>query len=168
MRSVAVGGTYYRVADPRWDDPLDPGHAEASGQRWNPPGVACLYLNDDMATARSNIADRFAGLPYGPEDLEPAEAPVLIVVEVPAGQALDAVSDEGLAAVGLPVTYPLDSDGDVVAHSFCQPIGAAARDAGPDGVASRSAAAGGGRELAWFPRADPAVATERLSFDTWW
>ena len=141
MRSVAVGGTYYRVADPRWGDPLDPDHAEASGQRWNPPGVACLYLNDDMATARSNIADRFAGLPYGPEDLEPAEAPVLIVVEVPAGQALDAVSDEGLAAVGLPVTYPLDSDGDVVAHSFCQPIGAAARDAGLDGVASRSAAA---------------------------
>ena len=96
MRSLAVAGTYYRVADPDWDDPLDAGHAAVSGQRWNPPGVACLYLNDDIATARSNIVHRFAGLPYGPEDLEPAEAPVLIVVEVPAGQALDAVSDEGL------------------------------------------------------------------------
>ena len=168
MRSVAVGGTYYRVADPRWDDPLDAGHAAVSGQRWNPPGVACLYLNDDMATARSNIVHRFAGLPYGPEDLEPAEAPVLIVVEVPAGQALDAVSDEGLSAIGLPVTYPLDSDGNVVAHSVCQPIGAAASDAGLDGVACRSATANGGRELAWFPRTEPAVTTERLSFDAWW
>ena len=100
MRSVTVGGTYYRVADPRWDDPLDAGHAAVSGQRWNPPGVACLYLNDDMPTARNNVVDRFAGLPYGPEDLEPAEAPVLIVVKVPAGRALDAVSDKGLAAVG--------------------------------------------------------------------
>ena len=168
MHTVAVGGTYYRIADPRWDDPLDASHAAVSGQRWNPTGVACLYLNDDAATARSNIVARFAGLPYGPEDLEPTEAPVLVVVEVPAGDALDAVSDEGLAAVGLPVTYPLDSSGNVIAHNVCQRIGIAARDAGLDGVACRSAAAGGGRELAWFPRSEPAVATDRLSFDAWW
>ncbi len=168
MRTVAVGGTYYRVADPRWDDPVDAGHAAVSGQRWNPPGVVCLYLNDDIATARSNIVHRYAGLPYGPEDLKPAEAPVLIVVEVPAGEALDAVTDDGLAAIGLPGTYPLDSGGEVIAHSVCQPIWAAVRGTGLDGVASRSAAAGGGRELAWFPRSEPAVATERLSFDAWW
>lgn len=58
MRNIAVGGTYYRVADPGWGDPLDAGHAAVSGQRWNPPGVACLYLNEDMATARSNIVVR--------------------------------------------------------------------------------------------------------------
>ncbi len=168
MRSVAVGGTYYRVADPRWDDPLDAGHAAVSGQRWNPPGVACLYLNNDMTTARSNIVHRFAGLPYGPEDLGPLEAPVLIVVEVPAGRALDAVSDEGLTEIGLPDTYPLDNAGEVIAHSVCQPIGAAARRAGLSGVASRSAAAGEGRELAWFPHSETVVATERLSFDAWW
>ena len=132
MRSVTVGGTYYRVADPRWDDPLDAGHAAVSGQRWNPPGVACLYLNDDMPTARNNVVDRFTGLPYGPEDLEPAEAPVLIVVKVPTGRALDAVSDKGLAAVGLPITYPLDGTGNLVAHSVCQPIGTAACETGLD------------------------------------
>jgi len=93
---------------------------------------------------------------------------VLIIVEVPAGQALDAVSNDGLTEIGLPNTYPLDSAGEIIAHSVCQPIGAAARDAGLDGVASRSAAAGGDRELAWFPRSEPAVATERLSFDAWW
>ena len=168
MRSVTVGGTYYRVADPRWDDPLDAGHAAVSGQRWNPPGVACLYLNDDMPTARNNVVDRFAGLPYGPEDLEPAEAPVLIVVKVPAGRALDAVSDKGLAAVGLPITYPLDGTGNLVAHSVCQPIGTAACEAGLDGVASRSAAPGSGRELAWFPRSKPVAETQRLSFTAWW
>ena len=42
------------------------------------------------------------------------------------------------------------------------------RDAGLDGVASRSAAPGGGRELAWFQRSDPTVATERLAFNAWW
>lgn len=58
-----------------------------SGQRWNPPGLPCLYLNEDTATARSNVAHRFAGLPYGPEDLKPTESPVLVIVEVPAGRA---------------------------------------------------------------------------------
>ena len=168
MRSVAVGGTCYRVADPQWDDPLDAGHAAESGQRWNPRGVACLYLNDDIATARNNIVHRFAGVPYGPEDLEPAEAPVLIIVEVPAGRALDAITDEGLTEIGLPNTYPLDDSGEDIAHGICQPIGAAARAAGLDGVASRSAAVGGGRELAWFPRSEPAIATERLALDAWW
>lgn len=104
MRSIPVGGIYYRVADPRWDDPLDPSHAAMSGQRWNPPGLPCLYLNEDKDTARS----------------------------------------------------------------ICQLIGAAAHDAGLDGLASRSATEGGGRELAWFPRKEPAVATDSLAFDTWW
>ena len=168
MRSIPIGGTYYRVADPHWEDPLDPSHAAISGQRWNPPGLQCLYLNEDTSTARNNIAHRFTGLPYGPEELKPTESPVLIIVEVPAGLALDAVSDEGLTAVGLPVTYPLDSYGTTLAYDVCQPIGAAAHDAGLDGVASRSATQGGGRELAWFPRSEPAVATGRLAFETWW
>ncbi len=138
------------------------------GERWNPPGVACLYLNADVLTARNNVVYRFAGLPYGPEDLEPTEAPVLIVVKVPASLALDAFSDKGLTAVGLPTTYPLDSADDPVAHSVCQPIGTAAYQAGLDGVASHSAAPCSGRELAWFPRSQPAVATERVSFTAWW
>ena len=93
---------------------------------------------------------------------------MLIVVEIPAGQALDAVTDEGLTEIGLPNTYPLDDSGEIIAHGICQPIGTAAHAAGLDGVASRSAAVGGGRELAWSPRSEPAIATERLSFDAWW
>ncbi|MCY4494547.1 MAG: RES domain-containing protein [Acidimicrobiaceae bacterium] len=153
---------------PRWDDPVDAHHAAVSGQRWNPPGVACLYLNVDVLTARNNVVGRFAGLPYGPEDLEPTEAPVLIVVKVPEGLALDAFSDKGVTAVGPPTTYPLDSADNLVAHSVFQPIGTAAYQAGLDGVASHSAAPGSSRELAWFPRSQPASVTERVSFSAWW
>jgi RES domain-containing protein len=169
MQTVTIGGAYLRVADPDWDDPLDPAFAaRAPGQRWNPPGLECLYLNMDIATARANIARKFAGLPYGPEDLDPANAPILLDVSVPNGDALDAVSDQGLAAVDLPTSYPHQSDGTIVPHSMCQPIGQTAFDAGLDGVASRSAAAGGDQELAWYPRGRVPSAGASRRFEEWW
>ena len=164
-----VGGIYHRVADPAWSDPLDASFASnPPGQRWNPPGVACLYLNCDVATARANVASRFAGLPYGPEDLDPATAPLLVEVNLPAGQAADAFTDSGLSAAGLPTTYPQDADGAAVPHSACQPVGRAAFDSGLDGVDCRSAVGVDGRELAWFPRGAAATESSRLAFPRWW
>lgn len=169
MLTAPISGRYYRVADPDWADPLDPSFASLPpGQRWNPPGLACLYLNGDIDTARANVTKRFEGLPYGPEDLDPATAPLLLGVEVPAGEAADAFTDAGLAATGLPDSYPHDSAGRLIPHSVCQPVGQAAHDAGLDGVDCRSAASTGGRELAWFPRDEPAVEASRLAFDRWW
>ncbi|MCY3618164.1 MAG: RES family NAD+ phosphorylase [Acidimicrobiaceae bacterium] len=168
MLTVAIEGTYCRVADPEWDDPLDPSYAASRGQRWNPPGMECLYLNRDEYTARANVLRRFAGLAYGPEDLDPATAPVLVEVTVPAGQAADAYSDNGLASLGLPHTYPHNPDGSLIPHSTCQPIGTTVLDAGLDGVDYRSAAAGGDRELAWFPRGAAARQRSRRTFDDWW
>lgn len=169
LPAAPVAGTYLRVADPDWADPLDPSFAAiAPGQRWNPAGLPCLYLNGDEPTARANVRRRFVGLPYGPEDLDPATAPILVHVELPPGRAADAFSDHGLARLGLPATFPLDTDGDVVAHEVCRPIGRAAFDAGLDGVDARSAAPGGTRELAWYPRDVAVEVLRRQAFDDWW
>ncbi len=169
MITTPIGGVYFRVVDPDWIDPLDPQFAsDSSGQRWNPPSVPCLYLNADVVTARANVSRRFDGLPYGPHDLDPATAPLLLGVEIPAGTATDAYTDDGLVAVGLPVTYPHDDNGDVIPHDVCQPIGRAVFEAGLDGVDCRSAAVGGDCELAWFPRSSITHGTSRQAFQTWW
>lgn len=169
MRTVPVSGVYYRVADPDWPDPLDPSYAAAaSGQRWNPPGLACLYLSCDETTAHANVTRLFFGLPYGPEDLDPATAPLLLTVELPNGDAADAFTDQGVVELGLPRTYPKDANGDAVPHTTCQPIGQAIFDAGLDGVDCRSAVSAGQRELAWFPRTSRAHELSRRGFEKWW
>ena len=169
MLAAPIGGRYYRVADPDWADPLDPSFASVHpGQRWNLPGLVCLYLNHDVATARANVMRRFVGLPYGPEDLDPATAPLLLGVDVPAGEAADAYTEAGLAAAGLPTTYPRDAAGGLIPHDVCRPVGRVAYDAGLDGVDCRSVAADDGRELAWFPRRGTASETSRLAFSHWW
>jgi hypothetical protein len=169
VRTTPIDGVYYRVADPDWADALDPSFAAArAGQRWNPAGLPCLYLNRDESTARANVARRFVGLPYGPTDLDPATAPLLVEVDLPAGVAADAATDEGLVDLGLPTTYPLDRHGQPVPHATCQPIGRRVFDVGLDGIDCRSAAPGGGRELAWFPRDAAAIERRRRPFDEWW
>lgn len=169
MATVPIEGRYFRVADPEWPDPLDPSFAAAEGgQRWNPPGLPCLYLNRDERTARANVLRLYLGLPYGPEDLDPATAPLLLDVDLPAGTAADAFTDDGLRELGLPTTYPRDSEGNLIPHATCQPIGRRAFDDSLDGVDCRSAADGGTRELGWFPRDRRANETARRAFDEWW
>lgn len=164
-----IGGTYYRVADPEWGDPLDAAYAALGrGQRWNPPGMPCLYLNADETTARANVERLYVGLPYGPEDLDPEEAPLLVDINIASGDALDAWTIKGLQAVGLPSTYPLDASGGLVPHSACQPIGEEAARTGLDGVDARSAALGGVRELAWFPKGRTPTVSGRHRFEDWY
>ncbi len=147
--------TWLRVADPAWADPVDPTYAAATGGRWNPPGgFPVLYLNEDVVTARINVQVFLAGLPYGPEDLRDDAGPVLVEARLPRRQDVaDVHTPAGVAAVGLPASYPLDPSGAPVGQERCQPIGAAAHEAGWRGVRCRSARApyGAGRELAWFP-----------------
>lgn len=169
MKTTPIGGRYYRVADPEWSNPLDPSHAALPpGQRWNPPGLPCLYLNHDVATARANVRRQFNGLPFSPESLDPATAPHLVEVRVPDGLAADAHTPQGLVALGLPAAYPHDAHGVLVAHAACQPIGQAAFGTDLEGIDYRSAAPGGTRELAWFPRNSQPAPTARRPFDQWW
>lgn len=169
MKTTSIGGTYFRVADPSWTNPLDPSYASlGAGQRWNPMGIPCLYLNSNELTAKANVKRLFIGLPYGPSDIDPAAAPTLIAVEIATGTAADPYSYEGLALVGLPTSYPFNEKGNIIGQDVCQPNGLAAFEAVLDGVDCRSAAEGGDRELAWFPRLAEAREISRQSFDLWW
>ena len=168
---VTRGGVYVRVADPGWDDPLSGAFAKVRGGRWNAPrAFPVVYLNGDVRVARANVLQRFAGLPYGPEDLEPSTAPALVSTVVPEDEFVDVVGNAGCAAVGLPPTYPVDEDGAPVPHELCQPVGQAAWDADLPGIACRSAAPAaprGGEELAWFDRSEPLAPLEVRSFLDW-
>jgi hypothetical protein len=90
------------------------------------------------------------GTPFEPDDLAD-DADDLVTVTLPDAQtALDVVSDPGVAAVGLPASYPATAGGARVPHEDCWPIATGAHDAGLDAVWWRSAATldGAGRELA--------------------
>lgn len=166
------GHGWLRVADPDWIDPLDPSYAADRGGRWNPPGShLTLYLNEDLATARSQVTSLLAGSPVEPGDLDPGFD--LVVATLPRSQDVaDAISDAGLEELGLPVTYPRYGNGRPVQHDVCQPIGAKVDEAGLRGVHARSATddIGDGRELAWFPARPSSRATmvRRLDFQDWW
>jgi hypothetical protein len=152
---LADGHEWLRIADPSWRDPLDPTFAARHGGRWNPPNsYPTLYFNEDPVTARINLRRFIAGWPYEPEDLRDDNGPVLVVATLPRDQRVaDVHTPDGVKAVGLPRTYPLDSRGRLIGHERCQLIGADAKDRGLRGVRCRSARApdGAGRELAWFP-----------------
>lgn len=73
------------------------------GGRWNPPNsFPVLYLCADRTVARGKVDRLLADAPYGPEDLAPEAAPLLVEVEVAEAERLDVVSDAGCEAVGLP------------------------------------------------------------------
>lgn len=165
---------WYRIADPAWRDPVDPGFAQVKGGRWNPPGSwPTLYLNGDIVTARLNLQLFVEAWPYEPEDLRPDAGPVLVDVQLPRGQRVaDLHSPDGIAASTLPSTYPLWLNGRAVGHQSTQPVGAAAKADGLRGVLCRSATSplGEGRELAWFPATARSRATVRSvsQFSSWY
>lgn len=166
--------SWYRLADPSWDNPLDPTFARDAGGRWNPPGAFdVLYLNGDAATARVNFSLFLEGQPFGPEDLREETAPVLFELQLPAQQIVcDAASDPGLIAVGLPASYPLDRDGEAVRHNVCQRVGEHAFVAELDGVSCRCARASNPtlQELAWFSRGREGLVASQTpqSFSQWY
>jgi RES domain-containing protein len=172
-RHIARSGRYLRVADPQWSDPLDPFPAGQRGGRWNPPeSFAVLYLSRDHQTARRNVDRLLADQPYGPEDLDPAEAFVLVAIDLAEARYVDVLTDAGCASAGLPTTYPQDTAGATVPHEVCQPIGQGAYDDGEPGIACRSAAPGTARtdeELALFARHRQRWrAVQRWAFDDWY
>ena len=162
---------WLRITERAWENPVDPTFAQRHGGRWNPPNSwPTVYLNADVATARANVHRFAARWPYEVEDLRPDAGPDLVEALLPTRQrVLDVDSVEGVASVGLPRSYPVDSGGEVVAHEPCRRIGRRARNAGLMGVYCRSAAIadGTGRELAWFPNGQHAVVRTRTPFAEW-
>jgi len=167
------GHVWLRIADAGWDDPLDSRFAQKCGGRWNQPGTfPVLYLSEDLVTARFNLERFIEGWPYEPEDLRDDTGPVLVHATLPRRQRVaDCHTPEGVTAMGLPPTYPLDSRGGVIPHRVCQPIGQEVRNQNLRGVRARSSCApqGSGRELAWFPAGSSSRArmTKKVAFSDW-
>jgi len=172
VHSLSDGHVWLRVADRSWLDPLDPTYAATHGGRWNPPrSYPTLYLNEDLPTARAQIATLFEGSPVQPDDLD--DGFDLVMATLPRSQDVaDAIGDEGLDRLGLPDTYPRHRNGKPVRREVCQQIGQLVHDVGLRGVHARSARFddGSGRELAWFPARETSKATaiRRLVFREWW
>lgn len=163
---------WLRVASPDWVNPLDPAWAGTHGGRWNPPNsFPTLYLNADIHTAHLQIERLCNGTPFTPEDLADDAYSLIPVRLPPAQRAADAVSNEGLAAVDLPASYPLSRHGQPIDHRACQSIGSKVQESRLNGVWCRSAAStdGRGRELAWFPgaRAAQPVIKKPIPFGQW-
>ncbi len=177
METTSRKGSFFRVADPSWDDPLDGSFAQRFGGRWNPENsFPVIYLNADMETARANarrmLTVQLQGYPYAAEDVIEDELPVLVSAFVPEGSYLDVVNNDAIVANGLPLTYPLDGGSTIVPWSVCQPIGVSAHNASLSGVACRSAAAlapADGEELAWFAESDVKLTfLETQRFEAWY
>lgn len=168
---TARSGTYFRVADPDWEDPLDGLPGVTSGGRWNPPGsFPVVSLNRSVSLARLFVAHRLRGQPYGPEDLDPETAPSLAHADVPEASYVDIVTDDGCRSAGLPVTYPFESQSKVVPHAVCWPIGERAWLQGEPGIACRSATKGAAtsdEELAWFQRGSQLALSNLQPFSEW-
>jgi RES domain len=163
LKTIARRGRYYRVCDPSWNDCCDGSFAATLGGRWNPPqGFRTLYLNRNIDTARANARRIYDGEAFGLFDLNPVMRPHLQVVELTPCEPIDAVTDDGLRALGLPATYPDD-----IGWEICRPIGARAHDRGAVGISARSAALSGGEELALFAL-ELARKRHRILFDEWY
>ena len=178
MELIERGGEYLCVADPGWPNPLDGSFSMQHGGRWNAPGTfPVVYLNREVGTARANarrmLTEKLHGQPFGAEDLDPSELPILVTVDVPARDHLDVVTPKGIVENGLPATYPTGFDGARVPWDLCQPVGQMAWDRGLPGIACRSAAEHAppdGEELAWFDRQPGAVQSrgQPVSFEGWY
>jgi len=168
---VPADHLWVRVCRPTWADPFDPGFAASRGGRWTPPGSwPTLYLSRDLATARLQVARLLEGTGVTPDDLTD-DAYELVATRLPRRQeAADVVTAEGIAAAGLPPTYPVDGSGVRVDRAVCRPVARTAFDGGLDGIECRSAASvgGTGRELAWWPRGrSPRPRPGRVPFGSW-
>lgn len=120
-----------------------------------------MYLNADVVTARLQLERMLQGSPVRIDDLDD-KAYVLVAAVLPRRQAAaDAVTPEGLRALGLPETYPRETSGEEVPREVCQRMGVRIRGEGLRGVWCRSACTldGRARELAWFPATERSKAT---------
>lgn len=168
MRHLPRAGTYYRVCKPDWTDCADTSFSQLRGGRWNAPGEhRVLYLNRTVRMAALQAVENFRGEAHSLFDLRPERRPHLQGFDIARGEYVDAVTDPGVQALGLPLEYP-----DGVGWELCQPVGRRAYQAGERGIACRTACRGGGdpdhEELALFDHEGaPARPTERLTFDRW-
>ncbi len=169
QRTVTRGGPYYRVVAPEWTDPADTAYSKQRGGRWNPAGeFGALYLNATVHVAAANARAQHSGRVIKLFDLLPDARPELVTFDVPQGNALDACTREGIAALGFADNFPYG-----VTWPSCQAIARDAHAAGLTGVAARSNAEATptvfvGEELALFEEVSVGEPQARCKFDEWY
>jgi hypothetical protein len=123
------------------------------------------------------VRKNFDGEIHSLYDLNPEYRPALLEFSLgraPGHRFVDAVSNAGLSALGLPASYPLNASGGKISHARCRAIGFAAYESDEAGIACRSAAESRvaswvGEELALFDRAAGlAAAGKRRGFAAWY
>ena len=155
MRHIHREGTYLRVCDATWLDCADTTFARRFGGRWNAPGsFGVLYLCADRSVAAANARKAYeSDGRLTLFDRRPERRPHVQEFTVAHSRFVDGVTTIGLAALGLPDSYPTGGS-----WSRCQGIARMAYDLHEKGIACRSAAEATrgrwlGEELAIFDTA---------------
>jgi RES domain-containing protein len=170
FRYVRRHGTYYRVCKADWAACSDTSYAKQFGGRWTPPEeFGALYLCATIEVAAAVARTHHVGRAIPLFSLRPSRRPQLQSFTVTASQFVDVVTNEGVAATGLPATFPFGVD-----HKTCWPIARQAYSLGERAIASRAAAECGpdfwlGEELAVFDNGPmPRAAGRRRPFSQWY
>lgn len=124
----------YGVVRTDWTDPLDVSYSQGRpDNRWNTAEFPALYCCCCERVARAVTLDvlRLAGVEL--DDLQVSYWPQLVEV-LWSGRVVDAASAEGVAAAGLPASYPQGAGKD---HT--RRLGEQWHGAGAQGVVGRSA-----------------------------
>lgn len=144
-------GPAYRLVPVAARDPtdarfsIDPGTSPHGG-RWHPPGsYPTLYTACDRRICRLRYLRWLADEGLEEDDLRPDRRRVVYELRLSQDRLVDAVSDEGLSALGLPPGYP-----EGVGHDVTQPIGQALHDQGHPGLWCRSSVLPPAQEIALF------------------
>ncbi|MEO6913510.1 MAG: RES family NAD+ phosphorylase [Candidatus Baltobacteraceae bacterium] len=163
MKLIRQDGRFFRVCDPSWIDCCDGSYSARFGGRWNPPNsFPVLHLNANLETARANARRVYEGEAFSLMDLNPTARPHLQLLEITRCDAVDAISIDGLEALGLPSDYPRNTG-----PERCRPIGLNLYEKNVTGIAARSAALDGGKELALM-HLQLATKHQRLPFNQWY
>ena len=124
----------YRVVRAGWQDPLDTSYGRARGGRWNAPGsYDVLYTACSRRVARFVALDIFRVAAVTLEDLLPAARPALAEIGW-RGRVVEAITERGLEAAGLPHHYPKGTG-----HETTQALATTWHADGAEGIVCRSA-----------------------------
>jgi len=128
ISTLRIQGTAFRAHNPRWSHaPASGEGAQRHGGRFNPPGVAALYLSQDAMTA---LLEAQQGFPFKPQPM------LLCAYEVDCGDMADLADPAVRRAAGVTegeLACPWEA---MRLRSLTPPTWALARRLIEDGVAS--------------------------------